>query len=1048
MKFQRTLLSRLCSVAMMGSAAMFSASSAAYQVEGDINLFKEAAGNAQVASKASTYIIQMKGASAISHAAEIGELLPSNQLVAKAGNLYNASTPAMQSYQAQLKQNQEKLLKDVTGGTLIYSYVHTFNGFSAKLTAGEAEALKGHPDVLAVWKDELLQPDTANTPAFLGLSGPQGQHTIGELGEDVIIGIVDTGIAPDHPSFADDGSYSDPVEALGWKGTCDVNTDVEFTCSNKMIGARYFKESFESNYQIRYELGEFESPRDADGHGSHTAGTAAGNAGVTANLFGTDVGTLSGVAPRARIAAYKACWNSDYPEERGCFPSDTMAAIDAAVADGVDVINYSIGGSRTSLMTAAAIAKLNAHAAGVFVSVSAGNSGPDAVTVGTPAPWVMSVGNSTYTGVKASQAIEITSREPLEIVAATEGAVTKPLVEHGDVSGELVIAQPLRACKASDDAPVEPLDNATELAGKIALIERGDCAFVHKLERALASGAEAAIVYSTVGRPVTTMGGDYDVDIPGMMLSDVDGSAIYNAILEGESISVRLSAGIFTTEDVIGNQMNEGSSRGPNGNTLDIIKPDITAPGTNVLAAITPTSMFGVAGENFDYLTGTSMSAPHIAGIAALLKGQYSNWTPSRIKSAMMTTARQDITKEDGLTPADPFDFGSGHVQPVESMNPGLVYDSNYFDHLAFLCATGEQSYVDGLKESNSESLSCDELADANFAMSANQLNYPSIAIDGLGYSYTVTRTLTDVSGNGGTYTATLDAPEGMGLVLKTFDGEGNETPESTLVVEPNGKASFSLTVVKGLNAVSGQWAFGAVTFEDEAGHKVRSPIAVFPIEIDAPESAELTMKRGRGVFPVTMLYSGTTSIDYDGLVAPTYDIKSVAKDVDGAFTFNEAGLSTSFFDVPEGTSVVRFGLDQTLVVDETANLDLYVYRCTGWSCSQVGSSQLSDSNDSVTLVDPEPRSNIGSGDTYLVWVHGKSMTEASTNFMLKSWVANGAGNTRVAASTRARLNFANYINVIDTSLEPSETYIGGITFNNADGVPQATTLIEVKPQN
>ncbi|MCI2282744.1 S8 family serine peptidase [Colwellia sp. MSW7] len=390
--------------------------------------------------------------------------MPTNQLVANVGNRYNAYTPAMIAYTEALEKKQKEVLGSIGAVDIIYSFTHTFNGFTAKLSDKQKSELESHPDVIGVWEDRLEVINTANTPEFLGLTGPGGQHSLNIKGEDVIIGVIDTGIWPENPSFADDGSYSDPV-GLGRQGSCDIGTDTEFYCNNKLIGARYFDASFKSQYDIQYVLGEFDSPRDADGHGSHTASTAGGNENIDAVLSGIPAGTVSGMAPRARIAAYKACRNSDYVspegnEERGCFYGDTMAAIDAAVTDGVDVINYSIGGSRTDLTIPSTTAMLNAAAAGVFVSVSAGNEGPDVETVGTPAPWVTSVAASTYNGTSiiVGKALNVTSGPlngtSLMSVLADFGP------EAQGLSGELVIAEPIEACDA------DPLTNAGDFPEK------------------------------------------------------------------------------------------------------------------------------------------------------------------------------------------------------------------------------------------------------------------------------------------------------------------------------------------------------------------------------------------------------------------------------------------------------------------------------------------------------------------------------------------------------------------------------------------------------
>ncbi|MCP4985385.1 MAG: S8 family serine peptidase, partial [Colwellia sp.] len=621
---------------------------------------------------ATSYIIQLKGKTAIAQAQDIGELLPSNQLVANTGNNYNAYTPAMIAYTHAMQKKQQEVAGSIGSIDILHSFKHTYNGFTAKLSATQKAQLESHPDVVGVWEDRLEVINTANTPEFLGLTGPNGQHTMNIKGEDVIIGVIDTGIWPENPSFSDDGSYSDPAE-LGWQGACDTGTDEAFTCNNKLIGARYFGTSFSSVYDIQYELGEFDSPRDADGHGSHTASTAGGNEDIAATLRGAPAGTISGMAPRARIATYKACWNSGYktPEgdrEAGCFYGDTMAAIDAAVTDGVDVINYSIGGSRTDLTIPPTAAMLNATAAGVFVSVSAGNSGPDKETVGTPAPWVTSVAASTYNGISTivGKELQVTTGGLTGTSIMSIPSSFSPAAPN--LSGELAIAEPLEACNGN------PLTNAEDLAGKIALIARGSCAFTEKFLNAQNAGATGVLVYTYDGTSPFSMGGtDASVTITGSMISFEDGQTLTASVL-AESTSVIFTDNPASGEAVeVGNTMAAFSSRGPNLNTYDIIKPDITAPGVRILAATSSAPMFGSQGETFKYLQGTSMSSPHIAGIAALFKESNSSWTPAQIKSAMMTTARQNLTKEDGTTQADPYDYGAGHVAPVAALDPGLL---------------------------------------------------------------------------------------------------------------------------------------------------------------------------------------------------------------------------------------------------------------------------------------------------------------------------------------------------------------------------------------
>lgn len=1004
----------------------------------------------KAATSVASYIVQLTGKPGVSQAENIGELKPSNYLAAGTGNRYNAYSAKMAAYNRLLKSKQQAVAQDIGVTDVLYNYTHTFNGFAARLTPQQADALRQRDDVVGVWLDEKYTPNTSNTPTYLGLNSPTGQHTLGIKGEDVIVGIIDTGIWPENPSLADDGSYSAAASLSGWNGTCDAGAEAAagtFSCNNKLIGARYYKAGFEASYAVQYALGEFDSPRDADGHGTHTATTAAGNENVAASRYGTVIGDVTGIAPRARVAAYKVCWNSDYvspsgAKERGCFGSDSMAAMDAAVADGVDVLNYSIGGSRTSLTTAATAAMLRAANAGVFVSVSAGNDGPTAVTVGTPAPWVTSVAAGTYTGTSYTNALDIVSRDPVEQVGATEGAITHPLATTGDVTGDVVIASPLQGCFAGGAASA--LDNAAAINGNIALIQRGSCAFDEKVERAQLAGASAVIVYSD-NRPVTVMGGNGSFTIPGMMISGADGEALNTAISGGEAVRVTMSAGAFMPQEETGSVMASFSSRGPNGNTENLIKPDIVAPGVRILAGTTAAPMFEPHGQNYKYLSGTSMSAPHVAGMAALLKGQYPTWSPAQIKSALMTTARQDVVKEDGTTPATPFDFGSGYTVPVAAMNPGLTYELNAGDYYGFLCGLNEATFV-----ASASGTTCSALQTAGFSNDPSQLNYPSIAVSEVANDKTVSRTVKDVSGTGGTYTVNVEAPTGFDVAVKTFDASGTETASSDLEVPANGNASYSLTFSKNAAAVVGEWVFGAVTWSDSSGHVVRSPIALKAaptIKIEVPATRSITLRRGRASFPVKMLYTGSTRLDYTGLTPAFGSTGTVSQDADRSFTFNEPGLGFHGFLVPAGTKVARFSLRDSLVSEAGSDLDLYVYRCEGFSCSRVATSLNGGSNEDVILTNPEPAANSAAGDFYVVFVHGwDTAGHESVNYTMPVWIVDQVeSSTRIRSTPRAIDGRYNNVSIMTRNLTRGLLYMGAITFYDDENQAQGTTVLEVQ---
>ena len=1043
MQFKYNMVASFVTLAIATSFGVTAA-----EVNADRTLLKEVKTNNVKKETTSLYIVQMKDKPGISQAQDIGELLPSNQVVGVAGNNYNANTPALKAYTNIIEKRQQTLAKQVGSVNIIHSFKHTFNGFSAKLNKKQKSLLEANPDVIGVWKEEIQKITTSNTPEFLGLTGSNGQHTLGIKGEDVVIGILDTGIVPEHPSFADDGTYSNP-QSIGWNGACDVGEEAEtFNCNNKLIGARFYNQTFGSVYDIQTELGEFLSPRDADGHGSHTASTSGGNANVQSILEGQEAGIVSGIAPRARVAMYKVCWNSDYttPEgedEAGCFPSDSMAAIDQAVVDGVDVINFSIGGSLTDLTQPAAAAMLRATQAGVFVSVSAGNSGPDAETVGTPAPWVTSVGASTYDGTSKviGKALNVNSGDLAETAIVSVPAGFAPAANL--LSGNVITTDSIEACDLADGS--NPIADQVSLSGNIALISRGSCAFTEKFVNAQEAGATAAIVYTYSATSPFAMGGtDPEVAIPGSMISFEDGQALI-ASIEAGTTNVTFSNMNATIDAVeVGNTMGSFSSRGPNKASYDIIKPDITAPGVKILAATTNTPMFGESGSTFAYLQGTSMSSPHIAGLAALFKDSNPEWSPAQIKSALMTTARQNVTKEDGTTPADPFDFGAGHADPVNALDPGLVYSANYNDYLAFLCGIGNESYV------ATTGSDCATLITAGFSTDPSQLNIASIGIAELAAPESITRTVTNVTQTDSVYNVALDLPEGINITVNTFDENGNVSEDDLLTVKAGGTASYTLNFSKSESALLNQWTFGSVTLTDNNGHNVRSPIAVKSIPevaIEVPENISGNLNRGRLTFPVKMLYSGKTSTDFAGLVAPFGSAATVTQDPDRTFEFNEAGLGTHFFNIEEGTKVARFSLRDNFIGDGSGgnDLDIYVYRCDLWTCVQVGSSLNGGSTEDVVLVNPIARNNVDVGDVYLVWVHAYDLAGAETiDYTLPVWLADKAEkSSRVISSKRAISGRYNNVTIMSRGLEEG-TFMGGITFYDDKGEAQGTTVVEI----
>ncbi|MBA6342930.1 S8 family serine peptidase [Colwellia sp. MB02u-10] len=1045
---QLTVLGAGCFMAM----SLHSASALA---DSQRSLLTLDASSSETASSKTQYIVQLKGAPAANHSSD--NSIP-DRFDSVLNNIkYDANSAASIAYRKKLVNKQNQVMKSIGVSNAVYTYEHSFNGFAATLTTSQFEKLKNNPDVLNIWPDELLQMDTANTPNFLGLTAPGGLHTLGTKGEDIIIGVVDSGIWPENPSIQDDmpGNTFGPISDTrpDWNGTCDTGTDETFSCNNKLIGARYFNEGFVVNSTLL--PGEFDSPRDADGHGTHTLTTAGGNEGVTATLQGIVVGTVSGIAPRARVAAYKVCWNGSAAGNSGCSTTDSVAAIDAAVADGVDVINFSISGSRTDMTDPVHVAFFNASRGGVFNALSAGNSGPDEQTVAHNVPWVTTVGASTYDGEAAlvGSKLEVSYEGISEDVFSLPGAITVA-IPAGGLSGELVNTDPAIMCDEDSGSFTgnNPILNPEAIDGKIAFISRGGCGFSEKILYAQDAGAIGVVVYST-GTAIV-MGGDATgIMVPGVMISLDDGVRLAQIVDEMEVTVTLTNDGIADSSTQIGNQMANFSSRGESLATADILKPDITAPGVQILAGTSGAQVdSGTTGESYAFLSGTSMSSPHIAGMAALIIGAQPTFSPAAVKSALMTSAYQaGMTKEDGSTPADPFDFGAGHAAPNSAIAPGLIYDATFNDYYAFLCGAGDADFV----EADYFPGACGALEGAGFPLEPSDLNLASIAIESLAETQTVRRFVNNVS-DSVAFTATVEAPTGVDVVVTVFDMNTSTFVDSnTMGFNDDGLGIYELTFSKNDSAVLDEWVFGSITWSDGA-HNVRSPIVLkptLPPLLVVPEalSIETAGSSARITIPAEVAYNGRFFAQGIGLAQSDVSVSEVAQDADSTFVFNEPGLGFYFVNVPQGTRIAKFGLFGTDQDSPAVDLDLYVYACPQFSCAQVGSSQNGGSDESVLLVDPLPLANLGNNDIYVVFVHGWSLDGADSVFApLNVWLVDKAGrsqNMSVRASSRARAGRTNRVYVSLSELVSGEDYLGGVVYKDQNGQENGLTVIEVKAQ-
>ncbi|MFQ5613012.1 MAG: S8 family serine peptidase [Anaerolineae bacterium] len=982
------------------------------------------------------YIVLMRQEPVIAYEGNVAGLQATKP---SGGQKVNPNSTQVQMYNKYLEGMHDAALKSVGAdrSNMLYSYTFALNGFAAKLTDSQVAALTAQPDVLMVLRDQMRFAQTDNTPDFLELTAKDGPWAQGFTGEGVVVGIIDTGIWPEHPSFADDGTYPPPPVTLvdspgnpscNFGNTAHNPLDVPFTCNNKLIGARQFLTAYKTFIGLTPR--EYDSARDDNGHGTHTASTSAGNSGVEASIFGINRGTISGIAPRAHVIAYKGLG------EQGGFSSDLAAAIDQAVADGVDVINYSIGSSATSL-GADDIAFLFAADAGVFVATSAGNSGPGPATIGSPAwvPWLTSVGASTHDRMHISE-IELDGPgEPPEDLwgaSVTDGIDDFNLVDAegiadsvGDTSGQCLNPFPPGTFQPNDAvlcnrynfgvARIQRVMNVRDGGGGAVIFHNSPMVSVLPTDNHVLPTVH---VHFDVGEPLKY----YLIAHPGQVKVSFTRSEAVLADADHHGHDVDRNDDDDDDERrIIPNSMASFSSRGPNGGAMDIIKPDVTAPGVNILAGNTPTPDLGAPGQLFQSIMGTSMSSPHVAGVFALIKQAHPEWTPAMAKSALMTTARQNVTKEDGATPADPFDIGAGHIRPGGKwkkgslVEPGLVYDAGLFEYAAFTCGADLGLFTPG---------SCAFLESIGIPTDASDLNLSSIGVAQLVGGQTVIRTVTSVAEKYQNFKVSVDAPAGFDVTV---------TPDK-LKLDPGETASYVVTISNNGSAVIGDWAFGSLTWKS-GKYEVYSPMAVRAFEIGAPTEVSGAGTSGSLSFDTKFGYNGAYSAGTHGLapadMQPDTVVDDPANDINIALATG-VGVTFHFFNVPAGSQYARFSLfdDYTGGNDD---LDLYVFGPSGF----VGGSGSPTSTEQVDVPQPEP-------GTYIIVVHGWQTDRPDSDYTLFNWAFDpDLGNMTVTAPTAATLGATETITVDWAGLAAGTKYMGAVSHNSASGL-LGLTLVRI----
>jgi hypothetical protein len=845
------------------------------------------------------------------------------------------------------------------------------------------------PGVMGVIKDQFYDVDTATTIDFLGLTAPGSMYAQGYKGENVIIGIVDSGAWPEHPSFSDrtdvngNGTKDGKLgyqQIPGWNGKCQPGEEFNAShCNQKLIGARFYNAGFGGNAGIDANLPfEFNSPRDHNGHGTHTATTAGGNAKVTATGAAAVFGSINGIAPRARIAAYKACWS--VPGTAGsCSGVDLLAAIDQAVADGVDVINYSISGTRTNFRDPVEIAFLGAADAGVFVAASAGNSGPTTSTVAHPSPWITTVAAGTHPRTGSGS---VTLGNGATYAGASVATpVSAPLIDSTAAGKAGADPTQVALCYSSADGG-NVLDPA-KVAGKIVVCQRGVTARVNKSLAVKESGGVGMVLFNS---PDSSLNADFH-SVPTVHVSQADGLAIKAyAAIPGATASIAQAQIINNLPAPFTASF---SSRGPlQAGNGDLLKPDIIAPGQDILAGVAPPNN---QGRLFDLYSGTSMSSPHIAGIAALIKSAHRSWSPARIKSAIMTTAG-DILDGPNTNPLVIFRQGAGHVNPTAALNPGLVFDSGFADWLGFLCGT---------------QLPTSFCTNAGVAViDPSDLNIASIAIGDLPGVQTVTRTLTNV-GPKSTYSVSVAGLAGITATVSPASFTLNPGMSQKVTI------SFS-NAAASLNTYQG----GQITWNGSNGERVRIPVVVRPVALGAPAQIN-----SAGNYTVSFGYTGPFSATPRGLVPSIVDTGAVSTDEVDEFQVV----------VPAGTTYLRFSMFDA-DVSPAADIDLEIYL----NGALVGSSGSATSAEEVNFVNP-------TAGTYVARVVGYAANNAS--YKLHSFVLDSAaaGNMTVTAPASAVIATSGTVSVSTSGLTAGMRYLGSVAYSGAAGLPNPT-IVRIDP--
>jgi hypothetical protein len=646
------------------------------------------------------------------------------------------------------------------------------------------------------------------------------------------------------------------------------------------------------------------------------------------------------------------------------------------------------------------VAFLYAADAGIFVATSAGNSGPTAGTVAHPGPWLATVAAGTHN--RSALGTATLSGSSYTGASVSPTVVTAPVINSTDAGMSGAAPTAVALCFSASSNGGTPALDPIKVAGKIVVCDRGNNARVDKSLAVHQAGGVGMILLNPTNN---TLNADFH-SVPTVHLQNTDYAAVHAAAaVPGATATISKASMDYSTPAPFTASF---SSRGPlAAGAGNLLKPDVIAPGQDILAAVAPP---GNGGLEFNLYSGTSMSTPHVAGLGALLKELHPDWSPMMIKSALMTSA-YDVLDGPNTNPLVIFRQGAGHVKPNSAADPGLVFNSGFNDWLAFLCGT-----TTGVNPAT-----CTALATAGYSLSPSDLNVASIAIGAMPGVQTVTRKLTNVGQGTAIYTSAVAGMAGFNV---------NISP-ATLTLGPGATKSFNVTFTRTTAALN-SYAGGQLTWTDGT-HNVRIPLAVKPVALAAPA---FVYSNGAPIsYNAIFGYAGPFTATARGLIPATTHNGSVMTDPSGTFTPAASPYTASFeVNVPAGTTYARFSLFDANTTPGS-DLDLYVYQGT----TLVGSSTSSTANEEVNLVNP-------TAATYTVWVHGFATANPST-FTMFAWVlgSTATGNMTVSAPATAAIGEPGNIGLTFTGLTSGTKYLGSVAYSGATGMPNPT-IVRVDP--